>query len=149
MLRRFGLLVGALAIVAAFFFATLFFIDNYRPKADTPAGRNAIRARHVEQIKTALESYRKKENHYPLLPDNEVDDLKKYLVDGGYLASIPADPSKATAGRQYRYASVDGSSYGLLIKTETATGAVEPCLAGPPKRGYWANPPVCSFWKPS
>jgi hypothetical protein len=133
------LIIGALAIVAVFFFGTLFLIDVYRPNSATPEGRNAIRAQHAAQIKAGLEGYRKAHGAVPIFPDNDVDDLKPALVAGGFVPAIPSDP---LPGWKYRYASVDGKAYGLLFKTEP-TGAN--CLSGTRGYGYWADPPACPF----
>ena len=89
-------------------------------------------------LRNALESYRKARGAYPLLPDNPVDDLKKDLVDGGFLRSIPADPlGGPPKGQQYRYVS-DGKLYGLLFKIETASGKIPAggaCLTGVGTKG--------------
>jgi hypothetical protein len=141
MQRRLLLIIGALAIVAGSFFGTLVLIDTYWLNSATPAGRNAIRAKHAAQIKDGLERYRKAHGALPIFPDNEVDDLKPALVAEGFMSAIPKDP---TPDWKYRYVSVDGKAYGLLFRTEP-TGAN--CLIGSRGQGYnyWSDPPACPF----
>jgi hypothetical protein len=135
-------IVAGSVIVVGSFFGTLFFIDNYWLNPDTPAGRDATRAQHAAQLKAGLESYRKARGAFPMLPDNEVNDLKPALVAGGFMSAIPSDPLLATSGWKYRYVSVDGKAYGLLFRTEP-TGA--PCLFGTRGYSYWGDPPACPF----
>jgi type II secretory pathway pseudopilin PulG len=112
--RRFLLVLGALAIVVAGFLATLLLL-NYREGQRTPAEtRNATRAGHARQLKAALENYRTAHKTYPMSADFiEVGNLQRDLVGGGYLTEIPSDPQDAN-GKKYRYAS-NGSVYGLLL----------------------------------
>jgi hypothetical protein len=55
-----------------------------------PDGGRSLRRK---VLKTALENYRKARGRYPNFPGNPVSDLRKDLVDGGFLKSIPNDPS--------------------------------------------------------
>jgi hypothetical protein len=137
---------GGFAIVALFFVGTLFAIDHFAPDFNGPNVRNRLRGKHAELLMNALEGYRKAGGTYPVFPDNEVDDLKRFLVDGGYLAAIPADPLRQTLGKQYHYASPDGSAYGLLFNVESPeTRKLSACLLGTRGRGFWADPPACPF----
>jgi type II secretory pathway pseudopilin PulG len=128
--RRFLLVLGALAIVVAGFLATLLLL-NYREGQRAPAEtRNATRAGHARQLKAALENYRTAHKTYPMSADFiEVGNLQRDLVGGGYLTEIPSDPQDAN-GKKYRYAS-NGSVYGLLLELEagpTGTPAASTCI---------------------
>ncbi len=147
-MRRFVSALGALAILVTFFFATLLFL-NYRDSQRTPDQiTDEIRAEHARLLKSALEKSHAARGKYPILPDNDVSDLKNDLVGGGYLAGIPSDP---LPGRSYRYASDStGKTYGLLFRLRTATGKIPvdgACLTGArtEKSSFWANPPDCPF----
>jgi hypothetical protein len=145
LLRLILMSMAGLAIVVFFFFATLYALDYNDRRA-----RDGIRAEHAKLLRTALENYRKTRGTYPLFPDNFVDDLKKDLVDGGFLRAIPADPLRGSPpGQQYRYVS-DGTIYGLLFKIELANGNITAgglCLTGVGTKGtgIWAEPPDCPF----
>jgi hypothetical protein len=137
--------VGAVAIVAAFFFGTLFILDH----RDAGKTTDDIRAEHAKLLKDALELFKKARGSYPVFVDNPVDDLKKDLVEGNYLRSIPIDPSRATKGWQYRYSS-DGKAYGLLFSLEFPRGKIpsgDACLTGvgTSGAGFWGHPPDCPF----
>lgn len=137
---------GGLLIMVLFFVGTLFVIDHYAPDFNDPNTRNRLRGKHAEQLMNALEGYRKARGAYPLLPDNEVDDLKRFLVEGGYLAAIPSDPLRQTRGKQYRYGTPDGIAYGLLFHIESADGSkLNQCLMGTRGRQFWGDPPACPF----
>src|SRR3954452_12001910 len=92
--------IGAVAIIAIFFFGTLFTLDYFGP--------DSVRATHAKSIKAALEAYRQTRGNYPYpFPDNPLTDLKKELVDGGFLKVIPKDPVFGEgSANQYRYVSV-------------------------------------------
>jgi hypothetical protein len=145
LLRLFLMSIGGLAIVALFFFATLFVLQYLDPGA-----RDRIRAEHIKSLRAALESYRSARGSYPIYPDNPVDDLKKDLVDGGFLTAIPADPLRGSpGGQQYRYVS-DGRRYGMLIKLEAGSSKIPSgglCLTGVETKGsgMWREPPDCPF----
>lgn len=147
--RPFLIAGGGLAIVAIFFFGTLFAIDYFAPDLNGPGVRDRLRAKHAAILKEALANYKKTVGSYPNLPDNDVDDLKKYLVDGGYLSAIPNDPLRATSGSKYRFSS-RGTSYGLLFQLEEASGKIPAhggCLTGvgTAGSGMWGQPPDCPF----
>ena len=116
-MRRFLLVLGALVIVVASFFATLLILNSME-KSRTPAEtRNATRAEHARQLKAALEKYRAAHKSYPLSSDfNDLGNLQGDLVGGGYLAEIPSDPQNAN-GKKYLYAS-NGTVYGLMFQIE-------------------------------
>jgi hypothetical protein len=146
LLRPLMLTVGALAIVAVFFFGTLYLLDNSDPTA-----RNQLRAEHARVLKSALANYRKAKGAYPVLSDVPVDDLKKELVDGKFIIAIPSDPLRPSTGVQYRYVS-DGGVYGLLFVLEPVDSAAGKsaggrCLQGVGTKGtgYWGEPPNCPF----
>jgi hypothetical protein len=146
-LRRPLLLAGGgLVIVVLFFVGTLFAIDYYAPDFNGPNIRNRLRGKHAELLMNALEGYRKARGAYPVFPDNEVDDLKRFLVDGGFIVAIPAEPLRQTLGKQYRYAAPDGSIYGLLLNVESPEPMkLNRCLMGTRGRGFWGDPPACPF----
>jgi type II secretory pathway pseudopilin PulG len=145
LLRLLLMSIGGLAIVALFFFATLFVLQYLDPGA-----RDRIRAEQVKSLRTAIENYRNARGSYPVYPDNPVDDLKKDLVDTGFITAIPADPLRGSpGGQQYRYVS-DGKLYGLLVKLETGNGKIPPgglCMTGVGIKGsgIWGGPPDCPF----
>ena len=138
-------IVGGLAIVAISFFATLYGLDYMDVR-----NRDAVRAQHIAQIKSAVLNYSKARGSYPALPDKPAADLKPALVDGGFLQSIPADPLWAGTSKAYRYYS-DGKNYfGLLVWLEQAHGPIPAggtCLAGRDTKGsgLWGQPPECPF----
>jgi hypothetical protein len=135
---------GAFLVVLVFFIGTLYVIDTVAPDFNGAYKRNRLRASHAEQIKSALEKYRKAKGSIPIFPDNPVDDLKSFLVDGGFLAAIPRDPEwTSTNGQQYRYVS-DGKIYGLLFYLESS-GSFTRCLIGPTGYKFWGEPPVCPY----
>ena len=134
---------GGFAVVAAFFFGTLYFLNQRDGGA-----RDLVRAEHAKTIKAALENYFGARGVYPLFPDNPVDDLKKDLVDGGFVRAIPSDPLGKE--QQYRYVSSNGKSYGLLFHLEQANGKIPAggtCLTGvgTSAKGWWSQPPDCPF----
>jgi hypothetical protein len=142
--RRLFVVLGAFAVVAGSFFGTLFVLDHWPIKS-----RDAIRAEDAKSLKLALEKYRAAHQGYPVLPGNPITDLKSFLVDGGYISSIPDDPLWGTTDNRYRYASV-GSSYGLLFHLESSTGKIAAggnCITGVGTNGvgYWGPPPDCPF----
>jgi hypothetical protein len=140
--------VGGFGIIAISFVGTLFAIDNYLPAFSGlpaftgPSIRDNQRVKDVAVLKNALENYRKARGGYPNFPDNPVSDLRKDLVDGGFLKSIPNDPSPQ--GR-YRYTNQnsDGKSYGLLITLEGAPGACVTVVGTNP--GWWGPLAKCPF----
>jgi hypothetical protein len=137
--------IGGLAVVGISFFGTLLVLDWFKSV-------DAVRADHAQSIKAALEKYRTKRGSYPFpVAGNPLSDLKKELVDGGYLAGIPQDPGDLS-DKQYYYVSNDGNSYGLLFHLRSQTGKDLPektsrCLAGVgiAGKGWWGPPPPCPF----
>lgn len=84
--RSFLRTVVAFEIVAIFFFGTLFVLDW--PEKDL----DSMRSEDAGSLKGAFAKSRAEQRSYSPFPDNHVIDLKKALVDGGYLNSIPDDP---------------------------------------------------------
>jgi hypothetical protein len=147
-MKNFGrpifMVFGAFAVVAGSFFGTLFVLDHWPFK-----NRDAIRAEDAKSLKLGLEKYRAAHPSYPILGDKPVTDLKGFLVDSGYISSIPDDPLWRTTDNQYRYAS-DGSSYALLFHLESPAGKIAAggkCITGVGTNGsgYWGPPPDCPF----
>jgi hypothetical protein len=134
---RFFMLVGALAILAAFFFGTLFTLDFMERRS-----RDLVRIETAKSIMNALEKYRGSRGAYPiLLPglDGNVTELSGPLIGGGYLDAIP-EPS---AAKPSRYMSPDGKNYGLWIHLErTGDCIVE---VGISKTGWWSEHRPCVF----
>lgn len=139
---RLLLAIGGFGIVAISFLGTLLVIDNYLPGFSSPGIRDNQRGKDAAVLKSALENYRKARGGYPNFPDNPVSDLKKDLVDGGFLKSIPNDPSPE---RPYRYTNLnsDGKSFGLLITLEAPPGPCITVVGTNP--GWWGQPPKCPF----
>jgi hypothetical protein len=142
------LTIGGVVIVAGFFFGTLLILDYLA--ASTLQYPDSVRAAHATSLKAALERYRSAQGSYPSpFPDNPVTDLKKQLVDGKYLDSIPKDPD-TNPEIQYHYVSNDGKAYGLLFRLKFAAGKVPAggsCLTGigTARSGWWGQPPDCPF----
>jgi hypothetical protein len=149
-LRRLFFIIGGIGVVAVSFFATLFVLDYKESVPTDPNGRDLLRAEHARSIEAALEKYRSARKTYPVFPSADVllSDLKKALVDGGYLNTIPADP--LWRDKPYRYVSYNGSSYGLLFHVELAKANIPKggqCLieVGASATGWWGQPPTCPF----
>jgi hypothetical protein len=121
--RRFLLVLGALAIVMASFFVTLLILNSMETPRTPAEMRNAIRAEHARQLKAALEKFKAAKKSYPASADfNDIGGLQGDLVGGGYLAELPSDPQSAN-GKKYRYAS-NGTVYGLLFELEAGPDGV-------------------------
>jgi hypothetical protein len=148
LLRWFLLSVGGIAIVAAFFFGTLWFLDDF--SARDPESRDRLRAQNAKSVMAALEKYRSARGTYPVFAasyDVSASEIKKELVKGGYLGMIAADPVWPD---RPRYVSYDGKKYGLLIHLELFKGILptgEECLTGVGTSGtnWWGQPPNCPF----
>src|SRR4051794_31634871 len=81
-------IAGGTAVVATFFFGTLFILND----ADSRT-RDSLRAEHAKSLKVALEQYRGVHGTYPAtFFDNPVTDLRAALVGRGFLPTIPVDP---------------------------------------------------------
>ena len=116
-MRRFLLVLGALAIVVTSFFVTLLVLNSLEVQRTPPEMRNATRAEHARQLKAALEKFKAAHKTYPAVPDFvDVANLQKDLVGGGYLAEIPSDPQSAS-GKRYRYIS-NGTIAAMLFDLE-------------------------------
>ena len=133
------LTVGGIAVIAIFFFGTLYTLDYLNP--------DSLRARQANLLKAALEEYRLAHGMYPQpFPDNPITELKKYLVDGGYLSTIAEDPAFSGFPRY----TLGGKTYGLLFKLERSAGKIPaggPCLTGVgyAGTGWYGQPPDCPF----
>jgi hypothetical protein len=111
--------------------------DARRP----PPSPDQMRADTAKLLMTALEKYRSARGTYPTLANNPVTDLKKPLVDGGFLNEIPRD---LTDAQPMRYISTSGTSYGIL-----STKNRQPCLieVGVSNTGWWGltSGSLCSY----
>jgi hypothetical protein len=138
---------GGLTIFVLFFFGTLFIFDLF----SSSRANNRLRAEQVTLLSDALGKYHQARGVYPSFPDNPVDDLKKDLVDGGFLKAIPSDPARSSNRQQYRYAG-GSQTYGILVMLEPepflvgTRNAVE-CVVGANIKGSgaWGDPPPCPF----
>jgi hypothetical protein len=72
--------------------------------------------------------------------DSETSELRKPLVEGNFIAAIPADPPDA---QPTHYVSYDGKSFGLLVVQGQAKCLIE--VRAPQKMGWWGQPPYCKF----
>lgn len=126
--------LGGFAIVATFFFGTLFLLDY----VDQRRSPEASHAANVRLVMDALQKYRVAKNTYPILPDGPITQLASPLVDGGYLTAIPKD----LGGSTNRYLS-DGKSYGLRIARPTDGD----CLVevGTARTGWWGLTLPCNY----
>ncbi len=140
-MQRLVFAIGGLAILVASFFGTLYFLDSLNFQS-----LDSVRIEHAKSLKIAIEKYRAARGAYPWsYPDNDLADLKKELVDGGFMSQLPIDPYwKSGRVNKYRYRSLDGKSYGLLLYMELG-----PCQTGigTAASNPWDGRPVttCSF----
>lgn len=107
---------------------------------------DSIRIEHANALKAAMEKYRAARGAYPWSYRNiEISDLRTELVGGGFIAELPVDPYwKNGRINRYRYRSLDGKSYGLLLYMELG-----PCQTGVGKAATdpWDERPIttCPF----
>jgi type II secretion system protein G len=92
-------------------------------------GDDARRSADMHSVIAALELYRTDHGAYPLTPTTDtatacggsvpscVDDLTG-LTAGGYISTLPVDPTHGGAGTNYRYCSTNGKDYILLEDPE-------------------------------
>ena len=122
-MQRLGIAIGGLAVLAASFFATLYFLDSLH---FGPFDLDEVRGQHAKSVKAAIEGYRAAHGNYPApFPDNDLADLKLVLVSGGFISELPLDPYWKTGKvNRYRYRS-DGNTYGLIFHLELG-----PCQTG-------------------
>jgi hypothetical protein len=126
-------LVVASAIIAIFFFGTLFVLDYTDSQPESAGIANA------RILVAALEKYRADKGDYPVLPayESSVTELLSPLVKGGYLSTIPTTPA---GEEQIRYVSVDGKAFGLRVVVGKAPCIIEKGIS---KSGWWGVPPPC------
>jgi hypothetical protein len=131
-------IVGGVCIVLVFFFGTLYFLNS-----SDVTSRDAARAANVRLLKSALDRYHVAKGRYPVtFPDNPVEDLQQALVGGGFLKSMPVDPSS----RIMRYTAGGGSEgkrYALKVPLEEAGDCVTGM--GVEGTGWYAPAPPCPF----
>jgi len=132
-------IAGAIAVVAVSFFITLIVLDYIGYPAPTP---DQMRASNAKQIMAALEKYRAAKGAYPVLAgsDSVITELRKPLVEGKFIAAIPADPPDA---EPIHYATYDGQSFGLLVFQNNKGCLIE--VRAPHTMGWWGQPPYCKF----
>jgi hypothetical protein len=92
-----------------------------------------------------LEEYRDQKGAYPVPPSYEISAgaLKKLLASSGVAFRSPIAASEFDA--KNRYVSVDGRSYGLLVRADGAQPAA--CLVEVKARrtGWWGQPLACAL----
>ncbi|MDO8398903.1 MAG: hypothetical protein Q7T45_13890 [Bradyrhizobium sp.] len=149
-MRKILLSLGAIAILTASFFGTLWILDKIDPEppsssAVRPSGPDLVRVEHAKTVKAALEKYRSARGSYPApFTGNPLSALKPHLVDTGYLKAIPEDPDPAPGtSKQYSYASDKGTVYGLSLIMKSGGRCVTG--VGASGRGWWSNAPDCPF----
>lgn len=122
-MQRFVIALGAFAILAASFFATLYLLNSLN---FGPVNLDRVRIEHAKSLKAAIERYRAARGKYPSpFPDNDLADLRPELVSGGFISELPLDPYwKIGKVNRYRYRS-DGNTYGLMFYLELG-----PCQTG-------------------
>ncbi len=137
-MREFRRVAGAVLMVMVVFYA-LVFINYFVGRDDA----RAALALEKYALMVGLRDYRKEHGAYPILGDTQIGNVKKQLIDGGYLPPAP------DADQAARYVSVDGKSYGLLIHFDRSPinrrgrrCLIEVDAIG---TGWWANPPKCPF----
>lgn len=140
-MQRLVLAIGAVAILTLSFLGTLFLLNSTEYQSF-----DSIRIEHAISLKAALEKYRAARGKYPDA-NSELDlaALKSPLLDGGFIAQLPVDPYwKSGRVNKYRYRTMDGNSFGLLLYMELG-----PCQTGigGASTGPWEarQVPVCVF----
>ncbi len=131
-------IAGAIAIVVVCFFVTLAVLDYVGFPTPTT---DQVRARNAKQIMAALEKHYAAKGKYPLLPEKDVltSELRKPLVEGKFIAALPADPPDAAP---IRYVSIDGNSFGMLVVQNKKNCLIEVRAA---QTMWWGGPPPCQF----
>jgi hypothetical protein len=136
-MREFLRVLAAVSFMMFFFYVTTFII--YYIGQDS---QQLALALEKYSVMVALRQYQKEHKAYPVLPDNAIGDLKKQLIDGGYL------PAGLDFDREARYVSLDGKSYGLQFHVNRWPGNPRgtPCLVevGTAGSGWWGAP-KCPF----
>ena len=125
-MQRIVFAIGGLATLTASFFGTLYILDPFSFSSPFQS-LDSIRIEHAKTLKTAIERYRAARGAYPSpYPNIELNDLKAELVGGEFIAQLPVDPYlKNGRVNKYRYRSLDGKYYGLLLYMELG-----PCQTG-------------------
>jgi hypothetical protein len=131
---------GGAAIVAVFFFGTLFVSDYFFP--------DYVRARDIKSVKVALEKYRAVKGHYPGPAGGvPLNDLRSDLVGGGFISDIPHDPENGPDW-QYMYASDGAAIYIIMVHLKYAVEKVPAggaCITGVGLPASARNSPDCPF----
>jgi type II secretion system protein G len=114
-------LLVVIAIIGVLSSVVLASLNSARGKA-----RDARRLSDMHSVITALELYYSDNNAYPPIPTTDsncgastptcVGSLSS-LVSGGYIGTLPTDPSHNNTNTNYRYCSL-GTSYLLLLRNE-------------------------------
>ena len=130
-------IIGAIAVLAAFFFGTLYAMDFVDRRT-----RDGRRVETAKAVMAALAKFRAAKTSYPILPnrDGYITDLAPFLVTGGFIGEIPPNPPGAEPTRYY---SDDGKSYGLWLHFERSENCKIEVDAK--NTGWWGNPAICSL----
>jgi hypothetical protein len=142
-MRRVWLILGGLTVFLTFFTGTLVILDYIDPAAS----RNRTRAEHAKLLGDALQKFKNARGGYPVGSGGLIDEIRKDVVDGGFLSAMPRDPK----GQSYSYVG-GGDRYGLLfvLEAQPALMGTRPaliCLSGVKIKGQgaWGDPPECPF----
>lgn len=113
-------LLVVIAIIGILSSVVLASLNSARTKS-----RDARRISDVKQLQLALELYFDDNSGYPVAANYAALDL----VAGGYIASMPADP---TSGATYEYEAAGATSYclGTNIEGNPPAGSTQGCLPG-------------------
>ena len=137
-MQRVLLALGGLAIVVTSFFGTLSIL-NY---SDITA-RDSMRVENAKVIIAAIQKYHASKGNYPLVPpgyDVRLTELAPFLVGGGYLRAMPADPPGT---EPIHYVSFAGNAFGLWLHLERSGQCI--IEVGASKTGWWEQPPPCQL----
>lgn len=149
--RRDAILIAATLLALVLAGPAAYFVQVHLLDDGSAAIRDEQRASDAKLLRDALERYRTANGKFPSpYGDNSILDLKVALVNGGFLKSIPTDPSWNGTAKEYRYVSSDGVKYGILFNIEKAQGDIlagGSCLMGVGTQGtgWWGEPPRCPF----
>lgn len=134
-MREFLKVSGAAAAVMAVYFGYTFLrgsSEAYLPQFQ-----------QTKLLMRVLEEYRDARGSYPVLRTGDsTGELNKVLANSGVSFRSPIDLSGPNG--VIRYVSVDGKSYGLLLRLNRA-GEPPECIleVGTHKTGWWGQPPAC------
>ncbi len=152
-MREFLRATGAAATVLMVYFGYMFLGGPEHAIAPGLAGSAALakkpdirddELRDTSALMQLVEEYRQNKGSYPVLPSLDVstDELKRMLSGSGISFHLPITFS--ASDQDNRYVSVDGRSYGLLVRVDHSGHTVK-CLVeiNTARTGWWKQPPPC------